>query len=73
MYQEELIGDDVMVDLPSMTANQGRSKLLAVLRGAINQSDQKAVVMSNILTMLEETREPSVMAVASKMRAFWSG
>ena len=73
MYAEELIGDDVINDLPSMTVTQGRSKVLSALRAAIKGSDRKEFVMSRILLSLERTGEPSLKAVASEMRTFSSG
>ena len=73
MYSEELIGDAVINDLPSMTVTQGKSKLLSAFRTAIKGSHRKEFVMSRILLSLERTGEPSLKAVASEMRAFCSG
>ena len=73
MCSEEVIADDVIRDLPSMTVNEGRSKLLSVLRSAIRESDHKEVVMSRIFLALERAREPSLKAIASDMRTFCPG
>ena len=73
MYSEELIGDDVINDLPSMTVSQGKSKLLSAFRAAINGSDQKELVMSRIFLALERTGVTALKAVASDMRAFCPG
>ena len=54
MYSEELIGDDVISDLPSMTISEGKSKLLSAFRAAIRGSDQKEHVMSRIFLALRE-------------------
>ena len=59
MYSEQVVGDDVIHDLPSMTVNEGRSKLLSALRSAIRESDHKEVVMSRILLALQRAGEPS--------------
>ena len=73
MYSEELLGDDVIHDLPSMTVSEGKSKLLFVLRSAIRGSDQKELVMSKIFLALERAGEPALKAVVSDMRAFCQG
>ena len=73
MYTEELIGHDLVHDLPSMTVNERKSKLLSVLRSAIRGTDHKEVIMSKIFLALERAGEPHLKAVVSDMRAFCPG
>ena len=73
LYAEELIGDDVINDLPSMTVNERKSKLLSALRSAIRGSDHKEVIMSKIFLALERAGEPPLKEVVSDMRAFFPG
>ena len=73
LYAEELLGDDVMNDLPSMTVNERKSKLLSALRSAIRGSDHKEVVMSKIFLALERSGEPPLKAVVSDMKALCPG
>ena len=73
MCSVKLIGHDVVHDLPSMTVNEGKSKLLSALRSAIRESDHKEVVMSRIFLALEKVGEPPLKAIASDMRAFCQG
>ena len=73
MYSEELIGDDIVNDLPSMTPSEGKSKLLSALRSAIRGSDHKELVMSRIFLALERTGEPVLKEVVLDMRAYCPG
>ena len=73
MYSEKLIGHDVVHELPSMTVNEGRSKLLSSLRSAIRGSNHKEVVMSRIFLALERAGEPPLKAIASDMRVVCQG
>ena len=73
MYTEELIGEDAISDLSSMTVNERKSKLLSVLRSAIRGTNHKEVIMSRIFLALESTGEPLLKEVMSEMRAFCPG
>ena len=73
MYSEELISDDVINNLPSMTVSEGKSNLLSAFRAAIRGSDQKELVMSRIFLALERVGEPPLKAVVADMKTFCAG
>ena len=69
MLTEQLIGDDVLNDLPSMRFAEAKSKLLAAVRAAVRSSSRKENVMTRFLLCLEQTGEPTLKELASEMRA----
>ena len=73
MYSEELIGDEIVGDLPSMTPSQAKTKLLSAFSATLRGSEHQQNVMERMCTALEETGEPVLREIASDIRSLCRG
>ena len=73
LYSEELIGDELLSDLPSMTVSQAKTKLLSALIATLQASDHQENVMESMGLALDATGEPVLKDVASDMRSLLRG
>ena len=73
MYSEELIGDEIVGDLPSISSSQARTKLLSAFSATLGGSDRQDNVMERMCRALEATGEPALKDIASDIRLLCRG
>ena len=73
MYSEELIGDEIVRDLPSMNISQAKTKLLSAFSATLRGSDHQEYVIERMCMALQATGEPVLRDVASHMRSLCRG
>ena len=73
MYSEELIGDELVDNLSSMTNSQAKTELLLAFRATLQGSEHQRNVMERFCVALEATREPVLKDIAKDIRRFCRG
>ena len=73
MYSEELIGDEIVSDLPSMTNTQAKTKLLSAFKATLQGSEHQHKVMEKFFVALESTGEPVLKDIAEDVRRLCRG
>ena len=73
VYSEELIGDEIVSDLPSMTNTQAKTKLLSAFKATLQGSEHQRNVMERFCVALESTGEPVLKDIAEDIRLLCRG
>ena len=73
MYSEELVGNEIVSDLPSMTSSQAKAKLLSALNATLQGSEHQLNVMERFCVALESTGEPVLKDIAEDIRRLCRG